>query len=315
VWLAGLVFGLAAEWLARPGQGLAAAGADLAVGWALIGCGLVGWSRRPQSSAGPLLAVTGFAWFLGTLASSRIGVVAAVGAALLFLHRGPLCHAIIGYPRGWLSGRLGVIAVVVCYVYAAVVPLARSNAVTIGVAFLVLAVTAWGYARAGGPDRRARVTAVAAAAVLAIPLAGGSVLRLVDAGQGTDPAVVLWGYEAALVLIAAGLLSDLLRGRWAQAAVTKLVVNLGGESEEGTLRARLAHALGDRSLAVGYWMPPGGGSWPQGTRSGVVSSSSCRPAPGSASHVPGSCSTWLPRRPSPPGTGLPPGGWRPLARS
>ena len=74
-WLAGLVLGLAAEGLARPGQGLAAAGADLAVGWALIGCGLVGWSRRPQSRVGPLLALTGFAWFAGTLAGSRIGVL------------------------------------------------------------------------------------------------------------------------------------------------------------------------------------------------------------------------------------------------
>ena len=72
-WLAGLVIGLGAEWLARSGQSLAEAGADLAVGWTLIGCGLVGWSRRPQSGVGPLLALAGFAWFCGTLAGSRIG--------------------------------------------------------------------------------------------------------------------------------------------------------------------------------------------------------------------------------------------------
>jgi signal transduction histidine kinase len=257
VWLAGLVLGLGAEWLARPGQGLVAAGADLALGWVLIGCGLVGWSRRPRSSVGPLLALTGFAWFFGTLAGSRIGVVAAAGAALLFLHRGPLCHAIIGYPGGRRLGRLGVLAVVVCYVYAVAVPLARSDVVTIGVAFLVLAVTAWGYARAAGPGRRARMMAVAAAAVLAIPLAGGSVARLVGTGPGADRAV-LWVYEVVVVLIAAGLLADSLSGGWAQAAVTKLVVDLGGDSEGGTLRARLAYALGDRSLAVGYWLPEAG---------------------------------------------------------
>jgi signal transduction histidine kinase len=257
-WLAGLVLGLGAEWLARPGQSLAAAAADLAVGWTLIGCGLVGWSRRPQSGVGPLLALTGFTWFCGTLADSRIGVIAAVGAALLFLHRGPLCHAIIGYPSGRPHGRPGVIAVTGCYVYAAAVPLARSNVVTIGVAVVVLAVTVWGYARAVGPDRRARVTAVAAAAVLAIPLGGGSLARLTGAGLGDPPAVV-WGYEAALVVIAAGLLADLLWGRWTQAAVTKLVVDLGGEAEAGTLRARLAHALGDRSLVIGYWLPEVGG--------------------------------------------------------
>ena len=122
VWLAGLVFGLGAEWLARSGQSLAAAGADLAVGWALIGCGLLGWSRRAQSSTGPLLALTGFAWFAGTLASSRIGAVAAVGAALLFLHRGPLCHAIIGYLSGRARDRLSRAVVAAAYLCAAVVP-------------------------------------------------------------------------------------------------------------------------------------------------------------------------------------------------
>ena len=139
-WLAGLVIGLGAEWLARYGQSLPEAVADLAVGWTLIGCGLVGWSRRPQSGVGPLLTLTGFAWFCGTLAGSRIGVVATVGAALLFVHRGPLCHAIIAYPGGRPSSRLSMIAVVGCYVYAAVAPLARSDVLTIGVAVLVLAV-------------------------------------------------------------------------------------------------------------------------------------------------------------------------------
>jgi signal transduction histidine kinase len=254
-WAAGLVLGLGAEWLARSGQSLAAVAADLAVGWALIGCGLVGWSRRPQSGVGPLLALAGFAWFCGTLAGSRSGVVAAVGTALLFVHRGPLCHAIIGYPAGRPSGRMSMVAVAVCYVYAAAVPLARSNVVTIGVAVVVLAVTVWQWVRAAGPARRARVTAVAAAAVLVIPLAGGSLARLMGAGPG----LVLWGYEAALVLIAAGFLADLLCGRWTEATVTKLVLDLGGDAEAGTLRARLAHALGDRSLMIGYWLPEAGG--------------------------------------------------------
>src|SRR5262249_59301548 len=106
-WLGGVALGLLAEWLARSGQGLFAAGADLAVGWTLIGCGLIGSSRRPGSRVGLLLTLTGFAWFLGTLADSRIEPVAALGAALLFLHRGPLCHAIVRYPAVPPAGRLG----------------------------------------------------------------------------------------------------------------------------------------------------------------------------------------------------------------
>ena len=153
---------------------------------------------------------------------------------------------------------MGVVAVAVCYVCAAVVPLARNDLVTIGVVVVVLAVTVWGHMRAAGPDRLARATAVAAAAVLAIPLASGSVLRLMGAGSGANRAILLV-YQAALILIAAGFLASAVLGRWAQVAVTKLVVDLGGDSEAGTLRARLANALGDRSLVVGYWLPEAAG--------------------------------------------------------
>jgi signal transduction histidine kinase len=253
-WLAGLVLGLGAEWLARSSQSLPEAGADLAVGWTLIGCGLLAWSRRPQSRIGVLVALTGFAWFLGTLAGSRIGGVATLGAALLFVHRGPLCHAIIGYPRGRALDRLSMVVVAAAYVYAAAAPLARNDAVTIAVIFLVLAAAVRGYALAAGPGRRARVTAIAAAAALAVPLAGGSVARLIGAGPGVEQAVP-WGYEAVLVLIAVGFLADMVRGRWTQAVVTRLVVDLGEGTGTGTLQARLAQALGDRSLAVAYWLP------------------------------------------------------------
>jgi signal transduction histidine kinase len=220
----------------------------------LIACGLLAWARRPQSGVGPLIALTGFSWFLGTLAESRIGSVAAFGAALVFLHRGPLCHAIIGYPSGRPAGRLGMVVVVAAYVYAVAVPLARSDVVTIVIALAVLAAAIGGYAVAAGPARRARATAVAAAAALAVPLVGGSIWRLLGTGSSAEHPV-LWGYEAVLVLIAVGFFADLSRGQWAQAAVTKLVVDLGADSEAGTLRARLAHALGDRSLAIAYWLP------------------------------------------------------------
>jgi hypothetical protein len=42
-------------------------------------------------------------------------------------------------------------------------------------------------------------------------------------------------------------------------AVTKLVVDLGGDPETSTLRARHAHALGDRSLSIAYWLPEANG--------------------------------------------------------
>jgi len=224
------------------------------VGWTLIACGLLGRTRRPESLVGFLLTLTGFAWFLGTLSGSRVGVMSAVGTALVFLHRGPLFHAIIAYPGGRPSGRLSLAVVVLCYVYAAVKPLASSSAATIVVAILVLGVTTSEYARSTGPLRRARRTSVAAAAVLAVPLVGGSVLRLTGASSG-----LLGGYEAAVVLVGLAFLVDTLSGGWSQGAVTRLVVDLGEDAEEGTLRARLARALGDRSLVVGYRLPGAAG--------------------------------------------------------
>jgi signal transduction histidine kinase len=257
--LAGLVLGLGAEWAARSKQSPLTVGVDLVVGWTLISCGLIAWMRRPESRIGALIALTGFAWFLGTFAGSDIDAVATLGFALATLYLGPLFHAIIGYPSGRLSGWLTIIVVTGCYVYAAVVPLARStsvtiNVVTIVIALIALSTTIRGYRLATGTDRQARVTAIVGAAAVALPLAGGSVGRLAEAGPDLER-VVLGGMEAALVLIAVLFLVDLLRARWAQAAVRELVVELGDDSETGTLRGRLARALGDRSLAIAYWLP------------------------------------------------------------
>ena len=254
VGLAGLVLGLGAEWAVRSDVSLLTAGADLAVGWTLIACGLIAWSRRPQSRVGLLTVLTGFAWFLGTFAGSDIEAVALLGSALLTLHRGPLFHAIVGYPSGRLSSPLGIAVVTTCYIYAASAPLARNSLVTIIVVLMVVATAIRGQRLASGPDRQARVTAIVAAAAVALPLGAGSVGRLIGAGSDAERAV-LGGYQAGLVLIAVVFLVDLVRARWADAAVTRLVVDLGEDTEAGTLRGRLARALGDRSLAIAYWLP------------------------------------------------------------
>jgi len=85
-------------------------------------------------------------------------------------------------------------------------------------------------------------------------LAAGSVASLAGAGDGVDRAI-LWAYQIVIFAVAVGFLVDLLRGTWTQATVTGLVVDLGAVPEEGILRERLAAALGDPSLAVGYWIP------------------------------------------------------------
>ena len=258
LWTSGLLLGLAAEWFVRSEQSLGMTLSDLAVGWAFIACGLIAWSRRPRSRVGMLLTVTGFAWFLGTFAGSDLDVVAASGASLLTLHRGPLFHAIIGYPSGRAPDRASLAVITLGYAYAAIVPIAQNDFVTMIVAGLVLATTTRGYFLATGPDRQARVTAIAAAAAVALVLGGGSLLRLHGANSEAEDAVLL-AYEALLVLVTVGFLGDLLRGQWTQATVTKLVVELGEPSEAGTLRDRLARALGDSSLLLVYWLAEAGG--------------------------------------------------------
>ncbi|HVD89195.1 MAG TPA: hypothetical protein VNB91_09920, partial [Jatrophihabitantaceae bacterium] len=111
LWPAGAAFGIAAEWVYFGWDDVAGWLPDLATGWTLIACGLVGWARRPESRSGPLLAATGFAWFAANL----------LGEQALYLHRGPLIHLTLSYPYGRLGSRLDRLAVAAAYA-AALVP-------------------------------------------------------------------------------------------------------------------------------------------------------------------------------------------------
>ena len=251
-----VAFGVLAEWLGGRWPSPSAL-ADLVAGWVLIGSGLIAWSRRPGSRVGPLVVISGFAWFLGTLAGSDIGLLAIVGALTITIHRAPLVHAIVGYPTGRVVGRLSVALVFAAYLYAVVVPLTRNDVLTILFATTLVASTIWTYYRSTGSQRQARRIAVAAAAVLAIPLLTGSIGRLAEAGPDLEGSLN-WIYPAAVALVGIILATDLARARWAEAEVTRLVVDLGDPPRAG-IRGRLAEALGDPSLELAYWLPESGG--------------------------------------------------------
>jgi signal transduction histidine kinase len=219
--------------------GLAAG--DALVGLAFLGLGMVAWQRRPSSRSGLLMVATGFAWFAGSFA----------GAAL-FLHRGPLVHLLVGYPQGRLRSRLEQLVVAAAYVDGAVYGLARQDGVTIALSLAVVVTVLVGYLRAGGLERRARAAALVTASAVALVLGLGAIARVVNAG--TD-ATGLWVYQAVLVLVAVGLFAGLLWGRWTQAAITGLVVDLGEPDQAGTLQVKLARAVGDPSLVVAYRLP------------------------------------------------------------
>src|SRR6266567_3032858 len=223
LWPAGAVVGIAGEWRlygwADPGDWVP----DLLTGWTLIACGLAGWSRRPQSRSGALLAAAGFAWFAPNFAATEPTALAWLSAHALYLYRGPLVQLVLTFPRGRPVRHLDRAAVAAGYAAAIITPVWADETATIVLACLLVAVAVRGYVCAAGCERRMRLAA-------------------------------LHAYQAALCGLSLGLLVGLLRGSWERAEVADLVVELGA-TRSGTLRDELARALGDPSLQVGYWVP------------------------------------------------------------
>ncbi|HEV8167484.1 MAG TPA: ATP-binding protein, partial [Actinomycetota bacterium] len=144
-------------------------------------------------------------------------------------------------------------AIAVGYAVAVITPIWRSETATILLAGLLLGVCAREYVRAVGSARRARLVALQAAAGLSLVLAGTAAARLL-LPQGEVNGALLVLNEVALCVLAGGLLAGLLVAPWQRAAVADLVVELG-EARSGTVRGQLSRALGDPSLAIGYWLP------------------------------------------------------------
>jgi signal transduction histidine kinase len=237
--LSALAFGLAVEWfLYDASLGLALAGADLVVGWILLVSGFLASERRPESRVGSLMTAAGVTWFLGNLAG-----------ALAFLHRGPLVQLLLSYPSGRLPSLLSRTVVTAAYVDAAIELLARNDVLTLALSGAIALAALHAFGRASGPARKASGPALASALAYAGVLALDAGARL--AGSHNVHAQ-LWGYDIVIATVAIVLFFDLLRGRSADAIVTGLVVDLGAPSEAGTLQAKLARALGDPSLVVGY---------------------------------------------------------------
>jgi signal transduction histidine kinase len=252
LWPAGAAVGLLAEWVAfgwtDPLQWIP----DLVVGWLFIGCGLIAAARRPESRSGPLMAATGFTWFLGNFVGAEAGFVSWVAARGIYWHRGPLFHLILAYPSGRVSSGLSRVAVGVGYAAAVVTPVWDSAVATFLLSVLLIAISAREYMQAVGRHRRARLLSVWASAGLGLVLVGGAAARLaLPAGEVTTPA--LFAYELMLLIIAGGLFAGLVSASWEGADVTDLVVELG-TPRSGTLRGALSRALGDPSLEIGYWL-------------------------------------------------------------
>src|SRR4051794_2977921 len=74
-----------------------------AVGWSFIGTGLYAWRRRPESRAGALMVLLGFAWFLFTLQASDSPLIYTVALAIGGLWGGVFLHLGVSFPSGRLA--------------------------------------------------------------------------------------------------------------------------------------------------------------------------------------------------------------------
>ena len=224
-------------------------GPDLLVGWALIGAGLTGLHRLPDNAVSWLVVATGMLWFAGNFASLGHPVVEWIAAQALFLHRGPLIHAVLAFPSGHLRSSRDRAAVATAYA-AALAPLAQVHALVILVGLVVIGASWAGWRRAVGPERRARRAVLPAGIAMGGVLAGGAMLRSID-GLAIQDAWLLAIYLLVVVGVALWLIWQLVEGGWRSAAIADLIVP-AADIRRGGLRARLARALGDPSLQIAY---------------------------------------------------------------
>ncbi|HEY7971153.1 MAG TPA: ATP-binding protein, partial [Candidatus Limnocylindrales bacterium] len=219
---------------------------DLATGWVLIACGLVVWGRRP-GSIGTLLVVTGVAWFAGTLLP-----------AAAFLHRGPLVHVLAAYPSGSVRGVGLRLLVATAYLVSAFAVASRLD--TVGLAFggVLIALALRGLSAVRRPLLRSTALSSLATLALGLEVFGTNIARL--AGNPI-PGWVLYAYEICLAAVALSIVTEILWRAAATGVLTRIVVDLGGPAEAGTLRDRLARAVGDPSLLLGYAVDGVAGAW------------------------------------------------------
>ena len=127
--------------------------------------------------------------------------------------------------------------------------LGRNQWLTVGLAVTVTATVITGQRRAFGAQRRARLTSSAVCVVLMGVLGAGAMARI--AGVVVDPVLVVI-HEITLLLSGAILFADSVWGRWNRFAITDLVIDLGRTDDAASVRDKLARALSDPALEIGF---------------------------------------------------------------
>ncbi|WP_164842416.1 sensor histidine kinase [Actinoplanes solisilvae] len=270
--MAGLAAAAMSIALARPGGHLLQAGLFVWILLAYVSCGLLAWTRRPESAFGRLMVLVGFGASLSTLAWSSNALLHTVGLALDLLVVALFLHVFLAFPSGRLSGPARPLVV-------------TAYAVSIGLQLTVMVLGGF------GPGNLLRVFDAPSVAevVHGVELVTLSVLLLAGLGLlgvrlRAEPRAVRWligsfalGLLSLAVLLVLGLfvipgfaqvqqatlavlglapvafLAGLLDARLARASVGELVLALRREPDD--LSPCLARALRDPTASLLYWLP------------------------------------------------------------
>ena len=289
---AGLLAGAAVAWIVSHGgpDRIGVPNLPLAVpvvvlvGWSFIGSGLLYWWSRPGNHIAAVLIFQGFAWFASMLPDSHNPVLFTIGQAVYPFQYASGLYLILSFPSGRLQGRLdrALVAVAVALVTlgnwawllfadshrmmchtcpANLLELTRDDAAVVDVFYvlrfggIVIALTSIGllatrWRRASRAQRHAVMPVAVAGVVAFAALIAAYVARV--AGMSSPTVFDSFAFYASAAVPVA-VLAVLIQRRLARGAVAGLVVELGGPGQAGDPREALSRALGDPSLALGYW--------------------------------------------------------------
>ena len=280
----GLAFGLAVAALILTSDHVHDRGVEAAlallVGWSFIGTGLFAWWRRPANRTGLLMIGAGFAFFASKLSASDDDLLFTIGIALDGLFVAVVGHLLVAFPTGRLQTRAERAVAASAYFTVTVLQLpsllfeepdeprnllivepdqglsdaldAMQYVVAVALAVAVIVLMVRRERVSGGARRRALAPVLWTGG---IAFASFIVAKGFDAA-GSPSRTLEWISQALVATVPFGFLAGLLRSRLAEgAALSALVARLGDLPGEGPLRAALADALGDPSLALAYWLP------------------------------------------------------------
>jgi signal transduction histidine kinase len=288
----GLLAGAGAFWVARTAvfqrPQIPEPPVALLVGWSFIGSGLLSWRARPDNRLGPVMVLTGFAWFASVIQEGRSPVLFTIGLAFQVLYLAGLLYLILSFPSGRLQTALDRALVIATFGLVTIGQLAwmvfadtravicasdgclpnllevrRDDALANGllqvqrIAGLAVIAVAIGLlaarlARASRPQRHA-VVPVLLAGCLGLTALAASVISDVLGTADRNLFGRIAGYSFAVVPVA--VLVAFLQRRLARGAVAGLVVELGEPRAALGLAEALARAVGDPSLSMAYWFP------------------------------------------------------------